>query len=267
MATNKMMKIEEVTKEGLLSLKNIGEKVADMIITAREEHDGTLTKMQFMCLPLPKPSVKERIIKHQELVFSDNSGGVSVSDIDVSTDGKVKFTQAVGDIDEDMKLKVTSSDVNEAAGVVSSQEDSNMKVLLATVNKIAMQTKELTTAMITQKVELKQTIEAQGRMFNKKLEDVSKDFGRKLDASAAVLSKEFSLKMKEEMRIHRREVRDEIAEVRDKCKGELRHQKKVVQDQFLEMKDDLRHELTNDLNEQTQGALGKVDEWSLKFRI
>ena len=44
MATNKMMKIEEVTKEELLSLKNIGEKVADMIITAREEHDGTLTK-------------------------------------------------------------------------------------------------------------------------------------------------------------------------------------------------------------------------------
>ena len=265
MATNKMMKIEEVTKEELLSLKNIGEKVADMIITAREEHDGTLTKMQFMCLPLPKPSVKERIIKHQELVFSDNSGGVSVPDIDVSTDGKVKFTQAVGDIDEDMKLKVTSSDVNEAAGVVSSQEDSNMKVLLATVNKIAMQTEELTTAMVTQKVELKQTIEAQGKMFNKKLEDVSKDFGRKLDASAAVLSKEFSLKMKEEMRIHRREVRDEIAEVRDECKGELRHQKKVVQDQFLETKDDLRHELTNDLNEQTQGALGKVDE--LEFKV
>ena len=103
-------------------MKNIGEKVADMIITAIEEHDGTLTKMQFMCLPLPKPSVKERIIKHQELVFSDNSGGVSVSDIDVSTDGKVKFTQAVSDIDEDIKLKVTSSDVNEAAGVVSSQE-------------------------------------------------------------------------------------------------------------------------------------------------
>ena len=140
MAANKMMKIEEVTKEELLSLKNIGEKVADMIITAREEHDGTLTKMQFMCLPLPKPSVKERIIKPQELVFSDNSGGVSVLDIDVSTDGKVKFTQAVSDIDEDMKLKVTSSDINEAAGVVSSQEDSNMKVLLATVNKIAMQT-------------------------------------------------------------------------------------------------------------------------------
>ena len=116
------MKIEEVTKEELLSLKNIGEKVADMIITAREEHDGTLTKMQFMCLPLPKPSVKERIIKHQELVFSDNSGGVSVLDIDVSTDGKVKFTQAISDIDEVMKLKVTSSDVNEAAGVVSSQE-------------------------------------------------------------------------------------------------------------------------------------------------
>ena len=41
MATNKMMKIEKVTKEELLSLKNIGEKVVDMIITAREEHDGT----------------------------------------------------------------------------------------------------------------------------------------------------------------------------------------------------------------------------------
>ena len=203
MATNKMMKIEEVTKEELLSLKNIGEKAADIIITARAEHDGSLTKMQFMCLPLPKPSVKERIIKHQELVFSDNSGGVSVSDIDVLTDGKVKFTPAVSDIDEDIKLKVTSSDVNEAAGVVSSQEDSNMKVLLATVNKIAMQTEELTTAMVTQKVELKQTIEAQGKMFNKKLEDVLKDFSRKLDASAALLSKEFSLKMKEEMRIHR----------------------------------------------------------------
>ena len=265
MARNKMMKIEEVTKEELLSLKNIGEKVADMIITAREEHDGSLMKMQFMCLPLPKPSVKERIIKHQELVFSDNSGGVSVSDIDVSTDGKVKFTQAVSDIDEDIKLKVTSSDVNEAAGVVSSQEDSNMKVLLATVNKIAMQTEELTTAMVTQKVELKQTIEAQGKMFNKKLEDVSKDFSRKLDASVALLSKAFSLKMKEEMRIHRREVRDEIAEVCDECKGELRHQKKVVQDQFLEMKDDLHHELTNDLNEQTQGALGKVD--GLEFKV
>ena len=232
------MKIEKVTKEELLSLKNIGEKVADMIITAREEHDGSLTKMQFMSLPLPKPSVKERIIMHQELVFSDNKGGVSVSGVDVSTDGKVKFTQAVGDIDEDIKLKVTSSDVSEASGVVSSQEDSNMKVLLATMNKIAMQTEELTTAMVSQKVELKQTIEAQGKMFNKKLEDVLKDFSRKLDASSALLSKEFSLKMKEEMRIHRREVRDEIAEVCDECKGELQ-QKKVVEDQFLEMKDDL----------------------------
>ena len=67
------------------------------------------------------------------------------------------------------------------------------------------------------------------------------------------------------MRIHRREVRDEIAEVCDECKGELRHQKKVVQDQFLEMKDDLRHELTIDLNEQTQGALGKVYE--LEFKV
>ena len=55
--------------------------------------------------------------------------------------------------------------------------------------------------------------------------------------------------------------------MRDECKGELRHQKKVVQDQFLEMKDDLRHELTNDLNEQTQGALGKVDDWHSKFYI
>ena len=36
---------------------------------------------------------------HQELVFSDNKGGVSVSGVDVSTDGKVKFTQAVSDID------------------------------------------------------------------------------------------------------------------------------------------------------------------------
>ena len=69
MATNKMMKIEEVTKEELLSLKNIGEKAADIIITGRAEHDGSLTKMQFMCLPLPKPSVKDRIIEHQELVF------------------------------------------------------------------------------------------------------------------------------------------------------------------------------------------------------
>ena len=83
-----------------------------------------------------------------------------MSDIDVSTDGKVKFTQAVSDIDEDIKLKVTSSDVSEATGVVSSQEDSNMEVLLATVNKSAMQTEELTTAMVSQKVELKQTIEA-----------------------------------------------------------------------------------------------------------
>ena len=107
----------------------------------------------------------------------------------------MKFTPAVSDIDEDIKLKVTSSDVNEAAGMGSSQEDSNMKVLLATVNKIAMQTEELTTAMVTQKVELKQTIEAQGKMFNMKLEDVSKDFSRKLDASAALHSKEFSLKM------------------------------------------------------------------------
>ena len=31
------------------------------------------------------------------------------------------------------------------------------------------------------------------------------------------------------------------------------------------MKDDLRHELTNDLNEQTQGALGKVD--NLEFKV
>ena len=31
------------------------------------------------------------------------------------------------------------------------------------------------------------------------------------------------------------------------------------------MKDDLRHELTNDLNEQTQGALGKVEE--LEFKV
>ena len=46
----------------------------------------------------------------------------------------------------------------------------------------------------------------------------------------------------------------------DECKGELQHQKKVVQDNFLEMKDDLRHELTNDLNEQTQGTQGKIDE-------
>ena len=60
MATNKMMKVEEVTKEELLSLKNIGEKAADMIITAREEHDGSLTKMQFMCLPLTKPSVNDQ---------------------------------------------------------------------------------------------------------------------------------------------------------------------------------------------------------------
>ena len=146
------------------------------------------------------------MIKHQELVFSDDKGGVSVLDVDVSADGKVKFTQAVSDIDEDIKLKVTSSDVNEASGVVSSPGDSNMKVLLATVNKIDKQTEELTTAMVSQKVELKQTIEAQGKVFNQKLDDVSKDFSRKLDASSALLSKEFSLKMKEEMRIHRREV-------------------------------------------------------------
>ena len=86
-------------------------------------------------------------------------------------------------------------------------------------------------------------------MFNKKLKDVSKDFSRKLDASSALLSKEFSLKMKEEMRIHRRGVRDQTAEVCDECKGDLRHQKKAVQDQFLEMKDGLRHELANDWNE------------------
>ena len=53
--------------------------------------------------------------------------------------------------------------------------------------------------------------------------------------------------------------------MRDECKGELRHQKKAVQDQFLEMKDDLRHELTNDLNEQTQGTLEKIDE--LEFKV
>ena len=47
---NKMMKIEEVTKGELLSLKIIGEKAADMIIIAREEHGGSL----FMSLPLPK---------------------------------------------------------------------------------------------------------------------------------------------------------------------------------------------------------------------
>ena len=108
-----------MTKDELLSLKNIGEKAADVIITAREEHDGSLTKMQFMCLLLPKPSVKEWIIKHQELVFSDNKRGMSVLYIDISTDGKVKFTQVVSDIDEDVKLNVMSSDISEASGVVS----------------------------------------------------------------------------------------------------------------------------------------------------
>ena len=53
--------------------------------------------------------------------------------------------------------------------------------------------------------------------------------------------------------------------MRDECKGKLRHQKKAVQDQFLEMKDDLLHELANDLNEQTQGTLEKIDE--LEFKV
>ena len=163
------MKIEEVTKEELLLLKNMGEKAADIIITARAEHDGSLTKMQFMCLPLPKPPVKERIIKHQELVFSDDKGGLSVLDVDVSSDGKVQFTPIVSDIDEDIKLKVTSGDVNEASGVVSSQGDSNMKVLLATVNKIAMQTEELTTAMVSQKVELKLRLRVKCSTRNSKM--------------------------------------------------------------------------------------------------
>ena len=93
MATNKMMKIEEVTKEELLSLKNVGEKAADTIIIAREEHGGSLTKIQVMCLPFPKPSVKEGIVKNQELMFSDDKRGMSVSDVDVSTNGNVKYTK------------------------------------------------------------------------------------------------------------------------------------------------------------------------------
>ena len=200
-ANKMMMKMEGVTKEELLSLKNIGEKAADMIITAREEHGGSLTKMQFMCLPLPKPSVKETIVQNCELIFGDDKGSLSMSDVDVSTDGKVKHTQAVSDINEDAKLKVMSSDVGDASGVAFSSEDPNMKVLLATVTKIAKQTEELTSAIVSQKVELKQTIEAQGKLFNKKLKDVSKDFSRKLDAISALLSKEFSLKLREEISI------------------------------------------------------------------
>ena len=87
-----------------------------MIITAREEHDGTFDKNAVYVSAIAKTISEGEDHQASELVFSDNSGGV-LSDIDVSTDGKVKFTQAVSDIDEVMKLKVTSSDVNEAAGV------------------------------------------------------------------------------------------------------------------------------------------------------
>ena len=96
--------------------------------------------MQFMSLPLPEPSVKERIVKNQELVFGDDKGSVSMSDVEVSTDGKVKYTQAVSDIDED---------ISDASGVVSSPEDPNMKVLLPTITKIAKKTEESITTMIS----------------------------------------------------------------------------------------------------------------------
>ena len=62
-------------------------------------------------------------------------------------------------------------------------------------------------------------------MFKKKLKDVFNDFSRKLNASSALLSEKFSLKMKEEIRIHKREVHDEIIEVRDEYKSELKHRK------------------------------------------
>ena len=40
-----------------------------------------------------------------------------------------------------------------------------MEVLLATMTKIAKQTEELTKAMVSQKVKLKQTIEGQGEVL------------------------------------------------------------------------------------------------------
>ena len=53
-----------------------------------------------------------------------------------------------------------------------------MKVLLASLTMLTEQTRELTTAMVSQKVELKQAIKAQSELFNKKLKDVSGDFSK-----------------------------------------------------------------------------------------
>ena len=58
--------------------------------------------------------MKERIVKNRELMFGDNNVSMSTSDVDVPGDGKVKYTQAVSDIDEDIKLKVMSSDISDA---------------------------------------------------------------------------------------------------------------------------------------------------------